>query len=253
MAATSLTKRRRDAPSGGKKKAKAKAKARRPDKHRDKREDARHAKRAEKRARKRLEPGERNRPKKRKDAPQKHDTTRDEVTTLPAVVPPIPGVQYIASLDDIPDIAFLDGMAAVEVPIEIVRRIPFKNDHRERSPRLIRIEKSIRNRGYDNTLPIIARIGQKGRWVIVDGGHRLTAAKTVAGEFWSNLLSKKVRTLYFLLFTTPRSWAKVKRIAEVTLPHAPPPKTLLPDHPGDINEDEATRFGSVTRRERDRV
>lgn len=220
MAATSLTKRRKDARRGGKKKARTKA--RDPDKSSG----------------------------NRKDKSKKRDARRDDVTTRRAISAPLPGVQYITSLDDIPGISFVDGLAAVEAPVEVVRRIPFKNDHRERSPRLIRIERSIRDRGYDNTLPIIARIGQKGRWIIVDGGHRLTAAKTVSEEFWSNLLSKKVRTLYFLLFTTARSWAKVKRIAKAKMPHAPPPKTTLPKHPAEIDADEIRRFRDVTRREK---
>ena len=191
-----------------------------------------------------------HRPEKRKGKRQKRDARRDEGPVLPAVAAPLPGVQYLSSIEDLGGISFVDGLAAVEVPIEIVRQIPFKNDYRDRSPRLIRIEKSIRNRGYDNTLPIIVRVGQKGRWVIVDGGHRLTAARTVASEFWSNLLSKKVRTLYFLLFTTPRSWAKVKRIAEATMPHAVLPQSPLSDSSGEIDADEITRFGGVARRQK---
>ena len=109
-------------------------------------------------------------------------------------------------------------MAAVEVPVELLRHIEFKNDERFDSPRLDAVERSIRDRGFVPTDPIIARIGQKGKWVIVDGGHRLTAARQVAEEFWTNLLKRKVRTLYFLLFETERSWLKVGRPGTVSPP-----------------------------------
>lgn len=102
-------------------------------------------------------------------------------------------------------------MAAVEVPVELLRHIIFKNDERGDSPRLDAVERSIRDRGFVPTDPIVARIGQKGRWIIVDGGHRLTAARHVAEEFWTNLLQRKVRTLYFLLYETERSWRKTVR------------------------------------------
>lgn len=119
-----------------------------------------------------------------------------------------PSVQYIHRRSDLRRIRFQDGAALVEVPVELLRYIRFKNDKREGGDRLQRVERSIRNRGFVPLEPIIARIGQKGRWVIVDGGHRLTAARRVAGEFWANLFGPKVRTLYFLLFETPRSWRK---------------------------------------------
>ena len=119
-----------------------------------------------------------------------------------------PGVQYIRRRSDLRRIIFQDGAALVEVPVELLRCIRFKNDKREGGERLDRVERSIRNRGYVPLEPIIARIGQKGRWIVVDGGHRLTAARRVAGEFWANLFGPKVRTLYFLLYETPRSWRK---------------------------------------------
>lgn len=120
-------------------------------------------------------------------------------------------VQYLRSADDIDGIVFEDGMAAVEVPLELLSQIRFKNHKRFDSPRLSAVIRSVRDRGYLPTDPIIARIGQKGRWIIVDGGHRLTAARRVSREFWTNLFGAKVRTLYFLLFETERSWAKVGR------------------------------------------
>lgn len=113
--------------------------------------------------------------------------------------------------EDLKRIAFKDGVALVETPVELLPFIRFKNDRRERSDRLRRVERSIRNKGFVPIEPIIARIGQKGRWVVVDGGHRLTAARQVSREFWTNLFGRKVYSLYFLLYETPRSWRKTKK------------------------------------------
>lgn len=124
-----------------------------------------------------------------------------------------PKVQYIQSEADLGRIDFHDDLAAVEVPIGLVDALPLKNWQRTPEPRLDRVMRSIRARGYVPTDPVICRIGMKGRWVVADGGHRLTAARKVAGEFWTNLCRPKVRTIYFLLFTTPGSWSKVASIA----------------------------------------
>jgi hypothetical protein len=138
-------------------------------------------------------------------------------------------VQRVRSAEDLAGIAFVDGMAAVEMPFALTRCIQFKNDRREPSPRLEAVEDSIRRLGYRPLEPIICRIGQKGRWVVVDGGHRLTAARKVDGEFWTNLFGRKVGDLYFLLFETPRSRTKLKPkatepgVSEGAPPAAPPP------------------------------
>lgn len=120
-------------------------------------------------------------------------------------------IQRIKTLEDIDRIRFHDGMAAVEVPISLVRQIRFKNHLRGPSPRLTAVESSIRDKGYRPLEPIIIRIGQKGRWIVVDGGHRLTAALEVDDEFWPNLFHRRVGNMYFLLFATARSWTKLKR------------------------------------------
>lgn len=119
------------------------------------------------------------------------------------------GVQRIEKLSDVERIQFEDGMAAVTVPADLLDDLRMKNDERGDSPRLARLVNSIRDHGYDPMTPIIARIGAKGRWVVVDGGHRLTAARRVSHEFWSNLFGARVGDLYFLLFTTPRSFRKM--------------------------------------------
>ena len=121
----------------------------------------------------------------------------------------VPQVQYLTDASRRDQLQFTDGMAAVEAPIWVVRQIPFRNDERERSRRLRRVERSIRVHGYNNAKPIICRVGAKGRWVVIDGGHRLNAARTVSAEWWSNLWTLKVRTLYFILFTSALSWSKL--------------------------------------------
>jgi hypothetical protein len=131
------------------------------------------------------------------------------------------GVQRVRTVEDLARIEFVDGMAAVEMPFALTQCIQFKNERREDSPRLEAVEDSIRRLGYRPLEPIICRIGQKGRWVVVDGGHRLTAARKVDGEFWTNLFGRKVGDLYFLLFETPRSRTKLKPKAKAVSADAP--------------------------------
>ena len=118
-------------------------------------------------------------------------------------------VQQIRTVEDFDNIVFTDGVAAVEAPAELLRFVRFKNDRRGEGPRLEAVTRSIRDRGYQPVNPIIARIGQKGKWVVVDGGHRLTALRRLASSFWSWLFGRKYGNVYFLLFETDRSWTKV--------------------------------------------
>jgi hypothetical protein len=126
-----------------------------------------------------------------------------------------PRLFRVRTAEDLEHIPFEDGMAAVEVPAHLLDKLELKNFERGQSPRLDALERSIRARGFQPVEPITARIGKKGRWVVVNGGHRLTAAKHVMREFWTNLFGPKVRSVYFVLFTDPGSWTKV------TGPHPP--------------------------------
>jgi hypothetical protein len=149
-----------------------------------------------------------------------------------AVSGPLQGrIQHLRTADDIARIRFDDGMAAVMVPAEMLETIRFKNAEREDSPRLRAVIESIRRWGYRPRDPIICRIGQKGRWIVVDGGHRLTAARRVARAFWPNLFGRKVRDVYFLLFETPRSWRKTSRPAAAGPAPVPAPPTDRPPLP----------------------
>ena len=120
-----------------------------------------------------------------------------------------PRIFRIRTEEDLDRIPFQNGMAAVEVPAELLDKLDLKNDERGDSLRLRALERSIRDQGFQPVEPITARIGRKGRWVVVDGGHRLTAARHVMGEFWANLFGRRVKRFYFILFTNPDSWSTV--------------------------------------------
>lgn len=130
-----------------------------------------------------------------------------------------PKLFRVRTAEDLDRIPFEDGMAAVEVPSDLLDKLELKNADRGTSLRLRALERSIRERGFSPMEPITARIGRRGRWVVVDGGHRLTAARHVMREFWTNLFGRKVETFYFILFLNPDSWSKT----------APPKGVALPD------------------------
>lgn len=122
-------------------------------------------------------------------------------------------VQYVDTPEKLAAIQYTDGMAAIEVPAHALDMLEFKNHTRGDDPRLQAVIRSIRWRGYNNEQPIIVRLGKRGRWIVTDGGHRLTAAQQVRREFWTNLFGTKVRSIYFLLYRTPLSETKLKRAA----------------------------------------
>ncbi|MEM7024132.1 MAG: ParB N-terminal domain-containing protein [Pseudomonadota bacterium] len=118
-------------------------------------------------------------------------------------------VQRVACAEDASRIRFVDDVASVDVPVEILDQLPLKNADRTDSPRLQRVLRSIRKNGYDNFEPIVVRIGRRGRWVVHDGGHRLTAARRVSTEFLVNLFHRRVFSIYFFVFKTPLSNTKL--------------------------------------------
>ncbi|MEM8598029.1 MAG: ParB/Srx family N-terminal domain-containing protein [Pseudomonadota bacterium] len=122
-----------------------------------------------------------------------------------------PPLQRLEAVNDLYDISFtVDGLAAVEVPFALLDSLPLVGAERGDGPRLTALLTTIRRTGFRPRDPIICRIGMKGRWVIVDGGHRVTAARIVGRSFWSWLFGRRVERLYFLLFTTPDSWCKLR-------------------------------------------
>jgi hypothetical protein len=63
----------------------------------------------------------------------------------------------------------------------------------------MRLVKSIRTHGYRDFSPLKVRVDADGSWIVEDGGHRIAAARKVAGEWLSNEFGRKVRSLTFLL------------------------------------------------------
>lgn len=131
----------------------------------------------------------------------------------------IPGVQWVERAEDLDALEYYDEMAEIEVPVKALDLLPFKNEDRGESERLDAVMRSIRRHGYNNADPVIVRIGRRGRWVIVNGGHRVTAAKRISHEFFTNLFGAKVKTVHFLLFRTPLSNTRLGE-PEDTLPSA---------------------------------
>ncbi|MEM7778115.1 MAG: ParB N-terminal domain-containing protein, partial [Pseudomonadota bacterium] len=117
----------------------------------------------------------------------------------------LPGLQRVETAEDIARIVFVDDMAEIEVPIEAFDHLPLTNAHRDDSGRLSAVTSSIRWRGFDNFDRIIARLGRRGRLSIVNGGHRLTAARKVAKEWLPNLFRRKVTTVQMIVFRTANS------------------------------------------------
>lgn len=114
-------------------------------------------------------------------------------------------VQVIRTPADLSRITFEDGVAALEVRITLLDRIRFKNWRRGRSGRLSRLVRSIGDHGFNPAEPIIARVGRRGKWVVIDGGHRVTALKRLTGGFFARLLRRDYGYMYVILFTGPRS------------------------------------------------
>ncbi len=119
--------------------------------------------------------------------------------------PKLPPRQWVETPEDLANLTFYDDVAEIDVPVESLDILPLKNEVREDSPRLRELKRSIRAKGYSSLEPVICRLGRRGRWVVLNGGHRLTAARQVSKEFFTNLFRRKVRVVHFLLFRTPFS------------------------------------------------
>jgi hypothetical protein len=130
----------------------------------------------------------------------------------------IPSIQWVESAADLERLQYYEDMAEIEVPIASLAKLPFKNEDRGDSIRLEEVMRSIRRGGYNNAEPIIVRLGRRGRWVVVDGGHRLTAARRVSREFFTNLFGKKVKTVHFLLYRTPLTNSRLGEPEDDSLP-----------------------------------
>ncbi len=100
---------------------------------------------------------------------------------------------------DLKKLDFRQGYAIAEIDIEDLHHFQVVNAERVESPRLQRVRNAIREEGYNNLEPIMARLTPSGKIYVEDGGHRLTAAHQVNREFLSNLFGNKVDIISFLL------------------------------------------------------
>ena len=138
-------------------------------------------------------------------------------------------LQRIERKRDLKRIAFTDGFALILFDARLIPEIRFKNDARADAARVRRLARVIAARGYDSSQPVVCRIGQKGKWIVVDGGHRLSALRTLyrtrpcwrlaaaiarLGEHSPRLrglarrLSGGPVMVYAILFLGPRSFTK---------------------------------------------
>lgn len=114
----------------------------------------------------------------------------------------------IRRAEDLDSIVFEDGVAALEVPIELLPRIRLKNHRRQPSDRLDAVKRSIRAKGWSPMEPIVARLSRKGKWVILDGGHRITALReflnSLACRWFGVRLCAVSGSLYVILHDRPK-------------------------------------------------
>ncbi len=103
---------------------------------------------------------------------------------------------------DIEDLEFIDGLAELRIPAKLLGKRPLKNHERGNRAGLCILLRPICVNSYSSIEPIVVRIGRRGRWVIVDSGHRLTTGTPVAGVIWTNLFSKKVSPVIFHVYET---------------------------------------------------
>jgi ParB-like nuclease domain. len=108
-------------------------------------------------------------------------------------------ITRIKSIRDLKKLDFRQGYAIVEIDIEDLHHFQVINGARAESPRLQRVCEAIRDEGYNNLDPIMARLTPSGKIYVEDGGHRLTAAYQVNREFLTNLFGNKVDVITFLL------------------------------------------------------
>ena len=114
-------------------------------------------------------------------------------------------VLYINTIEDLNRIAFVDGVAKVDVPVRFLDALPLIGEERPETERLYRLMRIIRNKGYGGEPRIVIQIDANGHWAVIDGGHRITAARRIAREFLTNLIAPKIINLHFILHQRMRA------------------------------------------------
>lgn len=106
---------------------------------------------------------------------------------------------YLYFIEDLKYITFVNGIAEVDVPARLLGSLPLIGAERPETERLHRLMRIIRRKGYGGAPRIVVQVDAQGQWLVIDGGHRITAARRIAREFWTNLPSPKVINVHFLL------------------------------------------------------
>jgi len=97
------------------------------------------------------------------------------------------------------------GFAEVDLTLDQIQKLHLINDDRgmdRENERFWKLVRAIRDHGYASSDPL--RIFYlDDSFVLVDGGHRLTAARKVAEEWLSNLFREKVHYISCLVTEGP--------------------------------------------------
>ena len=97
------------------------------------------------------------------------------------------------------------GFAAVDLTLDQIEKLNLVNDDRgtdRENERFWRLVRAIRDNGYASS-DALRIFYLEDRFVLVDGGHRLNAARKVAKEWLSNLFQEKVHYISCLVTDGP--------------------------------------------------
>lgn len=112
---------------------------------------------------------------------------------------------FIENVNDPAMLKYLDyygGLAHIRVAAIDLFAMPFEIENFVEDDAYWATVDRVRRYGYDNSSPIKVHRDASGRWIVdEEDGDRFAAAKKVAGEIFTNLLSAKVRFVRFDLHT----------------------------------------------------
>ena len=95
---------------------------------------------------------------------------------------------------------FVEDRAEIVVSGDLLSFMPFDVDHFEENDDYWQCVDKIRSQGYGSAEPISVWPAENNRWVVDDDdADRFMAARRVATDFFTNLLSTKVRKVRFVL------------------------------------------------------
>lgn len=114
-------------------------------------------------------------------------------------------IETISSPEQLRMLDYYEDRAEIEVPSHSLQSMPFELNSEADQDAYWKAVDRVRRTGYSNSEAIVLRPTDDGKWV-VDDEHavRFAAAKQVAGEFFTNLLSNKVSMVRFSLYGTSK-------------------------------------------------